>query len=124
MNPKQTNSLLKVHLKNESHHIFIIGYDYFLGLLTLMNVSNEVAFTTVVSVLGYCILPIVGLAALGVIFSLQGWIGTVAAAAAVGWCSFSASKLFVTAFNMQHQQPLVAYPCAMLYSVFALITVF
>ena len=122
--PKQAHSLLKVHAKNGSHHIFIIGFDYFLGLLTLMNVSNEVAFTTVVSVLGYCILPIVGLAALGVIFSLQGWIGTVAAAAAVGWCSFSASKLFVTAFNMQHQQPLVAYPCAMLYSVFALITVF
>ena len=96
----------------------------FSGLLLLMNVTNEVAFTTVVSVLGYCLLPIVGLAALGVGFSLQGWLGTAAAAAAVCWCSYSASKLFVTAFNMQHQQLLVAYPCSMLYAVFALITVF
>ena len=96
----------------------------FSGLLCLMNVTNEVAFATVVSVLGYCILPIVGLAALGVLFSLQGWPGTVAAVGAVGWCSLSASKLFVTAFNMQEQQLLVAYPCSMLYAVFALITVF
>ena len=48
-----------------------------------MNVTNEVAFATVVSVLGYCILPIVGLAALGVVFSLQGWLGTGAAVGAV-----------------------------------------
>ena len=89
-----------------------------------MNVTNEVTFATVVSVLGYCILPIVGLAALGVIISLQGWGGTAAAVVAVAWCSISASKLFVTAFNMQHQQLLVAYPCSMLYAVFALITVF
>jgi hypothetical protein len=89
-----------------------------------MNVSNEVTFATVVSVLGYCILPIVGLAAFGVIVSLQGWLGTAAVVFAVAWCSISASKLFVTAFNMQHQQLLVAYPCSMLYAVFALITVF
>ena len=89
-----------------------------------MNVTNEVAFATVVSVLGYCILPIVLLAALGVLISLQGWLGTAVAIVAVAWCSISASKLFVTAFNMQHQQLLVAYPCSMLYAVFALITVF
>jgi len=40
------------------------------------------------------------------------------------WCALSASKLFVTAFNMDKQQLLVAYPCSMLYAVFALITVF
>ena len=100
------------------------SYSILSGLLYLMNVTNEVAFATVVSVLGYCILPIVGLAALGVIFSLQGWLGTGAAIGAVVWCSLSASKLFVTAFNMQQQQLLVAYPCSMLYAVFALITVF
>ena len=35
-----------------------------------------------------------------------------------------ASKLFVTAFDMEHQQLLVAYPCSLLYGLFALITVF
>jgi len=113
----------KIHF-NYIYGIGALGCIAMYGLLLLMNVTNEVAFTTVVSVLGYCLLPIVGLAALGVGFSLQGWLGTAAAAAAVCWCSYSASKLFVTAFNMQHQQLLVAYPCSMLYAVFALITVF
>jgi hypothetical protein len=36
----------------------------------------------------------------------------------------SASKLFVQAFNMEKQQVLIAYPCSMLYAVFALITIF
>ena len=40
------------------------------------------------------------------------------------WCSLSASKLFVTALVMDHQQPLVGYPCALLYGVFALLTIF
>lgn len=33
-------------------------------------------------------------------------------------------QLFVTALEMKHQQLLVAYPCALLYGVFALITMF
>lgn len=113
----------KIHF-NYIYGIGALGCVAMYGLLLLMNVTNEVSFTTVVSVLGYCILPIVGLAALGVGLSLRGLPGTGAAAAAVCWCSYSASKLFVTAFNMQHQQLLVAYPCSMLYAVFALITVF
>ena len=40
------------------------------------------------------------------------------------WCSMSASKLFVTAYSMDHQQMLIAYPCALFYGVFALITIF
>jgi len=113
----------KIHF-NYIYGIGALGCVAMYGLLCLMNVTNEVALATVVSVLGYCILPIVVLSGIGVIFSLQGWLGTAAAVVAVAWCSISASKLFVTAFNMQHQQLLVAYPCSMLYAVFALITVF
>lgn len=40
------------------------------------------------------------------------------------WCAMSASKLFVTAYAMDHQQILIAYPCALFYGVFALITIF
>ena len=54
----------------------------------------------------------------------QGLIGTGVSVLAVIWCALSASKLFITAFNMEHQQLLVAYPCSLLYAVFALITMF
>ena len=54
----------------------------------------------------------------------RGMIGTVLTGIAILWCAVSASKLFVTALSMDHQQLLVAYPCALLYGVFALITIF
>ena len=54
----------------------------------------------------------------------RGVLGVVMTTFAVLWCSVSASKLFVTALAMDQQQLLVAYPCALVYGVFALLTVF
>ncbi len=113
----------KVHF-NYIYGIGVLGCLCMYALLSVMSVSQEVHLGVVVSVLGYCVLPIVLLSAFSVLFSLQGIFGTVSAIAAVCWCAASASKLFSTAFAMDHQQLLVAYPCSMLYAVFALITVF
>jgi hypothetical protein len=108
------------------------GYIYGIGvmgclamyfLLNMMSVAG-VSLGIVVSVLGYCLLPMVGLAGVNLLFSLQGAVGSVLTFLAVLWCSTSASKLFVTALNMQKQQALVAYPCALVYGVFALLAVF
>ncbi|CAG7830948.1 unnamed protein product [Allacma fusca] len=108
------------------------GYIYGIGvmgciamyfLLNMMSVS-AVSLGVTVTVLGYCLLPMVGLAGFNLLFSLQGLVGTVLTVIAVLWCSLSASKLFVTALGLQKQQPLVAYPCALVYGVFALLAVF
>jgi hypothetical protein len=111
------------------------GYIYGIGLLgclsmySLLNlmappeVPLSVACT--VSVLGYCLLPMVLLSGVSVLISLKsGIIGTVLVTLTVSWCSLSASKLFVTALQMHNQQALVLYPCVLVYGVFALITVF
>ncbi|XP_004076177.1 protein YIPF5 isoform X1 [Oryzias latipes] len=92
-------------------------------LLNLMSMTG-VSFGCVASVLGYCLLPMILLSSFGVLFSLQGMIGIVITATIIGWCSFSASKIFISALAMDGQQLLVAYPCALLYGVFALISVF
>lgn len=42
----------------------------------------------------------------------------------IGWCSLSASKIFSSTLDMSGQELLVAYPCALLYGVFTLLTVF
>ena len=55
---------------------------------------------------------------------IQGGIGLAMAFVAVFWCSASASKLFVTALSMEHQALLVAYPCAIIYAIFALLAIF
>ncbi|XP_042881269.1 protein YIPF5-like [Penaeus japonicus] len=103
--------------------IGMLGCVSMYGLLNMMSMSG-VNLGVVVSILGYCLLPMVGLAGVNVLISLQGAVGMVLTGAAILWCSVSASKLFVTGLAMDHQQPLVAYPCALLYAVFALITIF
>jgi len=112
----------KLHF-NYIYGIGLLGCVAMYGLLNLMALSG-VSFGTVVSVLGYCLLPIVGLSGLSILFSLTGILGNLLTGLSVLWCTVSASKLFVTALDMRQQQLLVAYPCAMLYGVFALITMF
>jgi len=112
----------KVHF-GYIYGIGVIGCLAMYFLLNMMSVSG-VSLGVVVSVLGYCLLPMVGLAGVNLLLSLQGAIGSVLTLLAVLWCSTSASKLFVTALSMQKQQALVAYPCALVYGVFALLAVF
>lgn len=112
----------KVHF-SYIYGIGVLGCLAIYALLSLMAVDGT-TFGAVVSVLGYCLLPMVGLSGVNVLISLQGLLGIVLTGLAIGWCSLSASKLFVTSLNMEHQQLLVAYPCALLYGVFALITIF
>jgi len=112
----------KLHF-NYIYGIGLMGCLAMYGLLNLMSLAG-VSIGTVVSVLGYCLLPIVGLSGFSVLFSLTGVLGNILTGCAVLWCTMSASKLFVTALDMRHQQLLVAYPCGLLYGVFALITMF
>ena len=107
---------------------YIYGFSA-LGCLAMYIVLNLMSLTgvsagCVVSVLGYCLLPMVLLSGVSLFISLQGSLGSVLTAVVIGWCSVSSSKLFVTALAMDSQQPLVAYPCALMYGVFALLTVF
>ncbi|KAF3825241.1 hypothetical protein GH733_005875 [Mirounga leonina] len=97
-----------------------------LGIHTLLNLmsSSGVCYGCAVSVLGYCLLPMVILSSCAIFSSLQGTFGTVLALVIVGWCSLSASKIFSSALGMEGQQLLIAYPCALLYGLFALLTVF
>ncbi|XP_075712651.1 protein YIPF5 [Rhinoderma darwinii] len=97
-----------------------------LGMFCLLNLMSMtgVSFGCVSSVLGYCLLPMIILSGFAVVFSLQGIVGILLTALIIGWCSFSASKIFISALAMEGQQLLVAYPCALLYGVFALISVF
>ncbi|KAK3611222.1 hypothetical protein CHS0354_002118 [Potamilus streckersoni] len=103
--------------------IGVVGCLAVYALLNLMSMTGVSAGITV-SVLGYCLLPMVILSFSSILLSLQGIIGIVLVCVAVVWCSLSASKLFVSALEMDQQQLLVAYPCALVYGVFALLTVF
>ncbi|CAG0905417.1 unnamed protein product, partial [Cyprideis torosa] len=97
-------------------YIYGIGLVGCLGIYFLLNMMSiqGISLGITASILGYCLLPMVALAGFAILFSLKGGIGLVTTIASVVWCSWSASKLFVTALAMDQQQPLVAYPCALL----------
>lgn len=96
------------------------------GLYSVLNLMSleDLTFGLTASVLGYCLLPMVGLSAVGIVLSLNGALGAALSLLSVAWCAHSASKMFAAAVNMHDQRLLIAYPCFLLYGVFAIITVF
>ncbi|PAA74077.1 hypothetical protein BOX15_Mlig023227g2 [Macrostomum lignano] len=107
-------------------YIYGIGVTGCLALYMLLNMMNTttVQLTSVMSTLGYCLLPMCLLSLMAVVVSLRSLAGIILTSLTVAWCAYSSSKLFVNALSMDHQRLLVAYPCALVYGVFALLTVF
>ncbi|KAK6049707.1 hypothetical protein COOONC_12789 [Cooperia oncophora] len=90
----------------------------------VISAEKTISFTCTASVLGYCLLPMALLSLVTAVLSFKGAFGYSMSALAVIWCSSSSSKLFVIALHMNQQRLLVAYPCVLLYSVFALLAIF
>lgn len=103
--------------------VALVGAVAMYFLLNLMSV-NGVSVSVTVSVLGYCMLPMCVLAGISALLSLNGTFGVVLSGLTVSWAAFASSKLFVSVLAMYDQQPLVAYPCAIMYGIFAVLTVF
>lgn len=115
---------------NKAHFGYIYGISVMscllmYCLLNLMSTQNSLfSLTSVGSILGYCLLPIVALSVLGVVVSFQGLVGVFLSLFAVLWSSIASSRLFVAMSGDNEQRPLIAYPCALVYGVFALLVVF
>lgn len=109
------------------------GYIYGLALISstfmwvLVNLMNktDIAFSPVMSILGYSMLPILVLATF-TIFIPNSWLTFrfLLALIAISVCTFSSSGIFVNVFGMVDQRALVAYPIAIIYTCFSLLTIF
>ncbi|XP_015434722.1 PREDICTED: protein YIPF5 homolog [Dufourea novaeangliae] len=93
-------------------------------LLSLMSRRNNITFSSIASVLGYCLLPVVVLASSSIFITLRGPVGSILALLAVIWATLSASRLLIAICGEENQRPLIAYPCILLYGAFTLIVVF
>ena len=116
-------------LVGKNYYYYVFGVAFFSCVLfhllfNAMAADRSLSVSVTVSVLGYCLLPVVGLASVAMLFSLEGIIGFVLNAAAVLWCSLCASKWFATELQMEDRRALVAYPCAVVYAAFVLLVVF
>ena len=107
--------------------IYGIGIVGCLGAWLLVNALSQkggVDLYTTVSILGYGLLPVVLLSAIGVLTGLQGGVGGLLGVLAVLWCTATASRFFEVAVDLSQQRWLVAYPIALVYACFVILTIF
>ena len=83
----------KVHF-GYIYGVFVVGLLGLWGLLNLMSDKGIDIYRTA-SIMGYCLLPIVVLAALSIPVDLRGALGAPLVALAVGWCSNAAALFFI-----------------------------
>ena len=108
------------------------GYVYgcaLMGGLSLWTILSLMApastsFSRVASILGYCLLPLVVVSAFGMFTKMEGPLGYGMTITAVVWSTYSASAIFVTVLQMTDMRVLVAYPVALFYSIFAILSLF
>ncbi|CEP02716.1 unnamed protein product (mitochondrion) [Plasmodiophora brassicae] len=107
-------------------YIYGFGIIGCVGMYTVLNLMSDVDLDIhrIMSVLGYCLLPIVFLSALSIVVDLTGTVGFGIATTAVLWCTVAAVRFVEMIFKMREQRYLIAYPIFLLYTCFAMITVF
>lgn len=113
------------------HFGYIYGFGVlscvFMYLLTnLLSPERSIDIYRVCSVLGYCLLPIVALAAINIVVAVKdmGLAGFALASLCILWSTHTASRFFEKALYMSEQKYLLMYPVALVYSCFVLIAVF
>jgi len=94
-------------------------------LLLYLMTEREVSMSLVVSVLGYCMLPLLLVAAL-CIFTPASWVVVrlILAIPAILWSTHCATMIFVACLYMQDQRYLLAYPLLMAYACCAVLSLF
>lgn len=115
-------------LTGKVHFGYIYGFSAFgsvsfNAVLSLLH-HRQLTYWTTCSVLGYCLLPVILLAACSIVLSLKGVLGLLLSVAAITWSSYSAVRMLDAKLKLLDQYWLVVYPLVLLYSCFTLITIF
>ncbi|KAM0322565.1 hypothetical protein ACHAQA_009412 [Verticillium albo-atrum] len=86
--------------------------------------STTLTFARSSSILGYCLLPLVATSLLGILMPMDTPLGIVITSAAILWCTYAASGMFVAIGRMMSMRLLIAYPLALFYVGFGIMGIF
>jgi protein YIPF5/7 len=107
---------------------YIYGFGLFgcLAMTLILNLmsSTSISFWTVTSILGYALIPVNILAAIKIVLFSFGTLVQILALFTVIWSTTASTRLLEIGFGLADQRYLLAYPIALLYSAFVLITIF
>ena len=114
----------KVHF-GYIYGVAVLGCISLYQLLDLMSPpTHSLSLIRSTSVLGYCLLPLVFTSGLGVVYPLNGTLGYFLSIGAIIWSTYAACNMFVAALGVREMRWLVAYPLALFYSVFGIMSIF
>jgi len=99
-------------LSGKVHFGYIYGFSVFgcIGMYTVLNLIGErgMEFLLTCSVLGYCLLPVIGVAGIAIVVRLKSWIGTLLSIIAIMWSTHAATRyvaitiyLFISIFLLE-----------------------
>lgn len=88
------------------------------------ELSSTLTYFRSASVLGYCLLPLTATSLLGIGMPMDTPLGIVMTSAAIMWCTYSASGIFCAVGRMRGMRGLVAYPLALFYVGFGIMSIF
>ena len=93
-------------------------------LLNLMSKNNGILLYNTISVLGYCLIPIVLLSFIAVFMDMKNFVGGIFAFLAIVLASLNASRFFEIGLDMYSQRWIIFYPVALFYTCFVLVTIY
>lgn len=88
------------------------------------HLSSTLTFPRSASVLGYCLLPLVMTSLVGIVLPMDTMVGYILTMLAIAWCTYSASGMFCAVGRMSGMRGLVAYPLALFYVGFGIMSIF
>lgn len=125
---------------------YIYGFSLFgcLAMASLLNLMNPkqqqephvnaaaptpstttISVWSIISILGYSLLPVNALALVNVFVRLKNHsVGAALGVLTVLWCTVASTRLFERGCGMRDQRYLVAYPTALFFSCFVIITIY
>ena len=104
--------------------ISVFGSILLFLLLNLMSKNNGILLYNTISVLGYCLIPIVLLSFIAVFMDMKNFFGGIVAFLAIVLSSLNASRFFEIGLEMYSQRWLIFYPVALFYTCFVLVTIY
>jgi len=94
-------------------------------LLNLMSKgNNSILLYNTMSILGYCLIPIVLLSFFAIFLNMKNLFGEVLSVIAIVLSSLNASRFFEIGLDMSSQRWLIFYPVALFYTCFVLVTIY
>lgn len=88
------------------------------------ELSSTLTWSRSASVLGYCLIPLLVTSVVGVFMPMDMPLGIVLTSAAIMWSTYSASAMFCAVGRLRSMRGLVAYPLALFYVGFGIMSIF